>query len=67
MIRVLSALLREVCEPHAALLWEAEPVAKSDYDPEWRAPLNRAIDGFGSGVPSRGGRGLSAAAGGRPG
>ena len=39
-------------EPDAALLWEAEPVAKSDYDPERRAPFNRAINVFGSGVPS---------------
>ena len=37
---------------HAALLWEPEPRARSDYDPERRAPFNRAINVFGRGVPS---------------
>jgi hypothetical protein len=33
------------------VLWEAEPVARSEYDPERRAPFNRAINVFGNGVP----------------
>jgi glutathione S-transferase len=37
---------------HAAVLWEHEPVAKSDYDPERLAPFNRAINVFDTGVPS---------------
>jgi hypothetical protein len=39
-------------EPHAAVLWEEAPVAKSDYDPERLAPFNRSINVFDTGVPS---------------
>lgn len=38
-------------EPHAAVLWSGEPAAGSGYDAERRAPFNRAINVFGSGVP----------------
>jgi glutathione S-transferase len=38
-------------EPHAAVLWEPVPIAESNYDPERRAPFNRAINVFGTGVP----------------
>ncbi|MGI9430667.1 MAG: glutathione S-transferase family protein [Myxococcota bacterium] len=38
-------------EPGAAVLWDAEPIARSEYDPEHRAPFNRAINVFGTGVP----------------
>jgi len=38
-------------EPGAAVLWSREPVARSDYDPERRAPFNRAIHVFGNDVP----------------
>jgi glutathione S-transferase len=38
-------------EPGARVLWDSEPVARSGYDPERRAPFNRAINVFGSGVP----------------
>ena len=46
-----AALRPHLPEPHAAVLWEPEPIAKSDYDPERRAPFNRAINVFGTGVP----------------
>jgi glutathione S-transferase len=36
---------------NAAVLWQAAPPARSDYDPECRAPFNRAINVFGTGVP----------------
>lgn len=45
-----SALRSQLSEP-ASVLWEPEPVATSDYDPERRAPFNRAINVFGTGVP----------------
>jgi hypothetical protein len=45
---VLRALLPE---PGAAVLWDPEPVARSGYDPERRAPFNRAINVFERGVP----------------
>jgi len=38
--------------PGADVLWESEPGAESGYDPERRAPFNRAINVFGDGVPS---------------
>lgn len=41
-----------LAEPHATVLWEPEPRAESGYDPERRAPFNRAINVFGTGVPS---------------
>jgi hypothetical protein len=37
--------------PGATVLWDREPTTASDYDPERRAPFNRAINVFGSGVP----------------
>jgi hypothetical protein len=44
--------LREVLpEPQAAVLWDESPPAASGYDPERRAPFNRAINVFGTGVP----------------
>jgi len=47
-----TTLRANLTEPHAAVLWEPEPIAKSDYDPERLAPFNRAINVFGTGVPS---------------
>ena len=41
-----------LAEPDAAILWEPEPIAESDYDTERQAPFNRAINVFGTGVPS---------------
>ncbi len=38
-------------EPDAAVLWDPDPIAESGYDPERRAPFNRAINVFGDGVP----------------
>ncbi|MCP5056381.1 MAG: glutathione S-transferase family protein [bacterium] len=38
-------------EPNAAVLWDETVPAKSGYDPEHRAPFNRAINVFGTGVP----------------
>jgi len=45
---LLRALLPE---PGAAVLWDPEPIARSGYDPEDRAPFNRAINVVGTGVP----------------
>lgn len=47
-----ATVAAHLVEPHAAVLWQDEPVARSDYDPERRAPFNRAINVFGTGVPS---------------
>jgi hypothetical protein len=38
-------------EPGAAVLWDESTPAASGYDPERRAPFNRAINVFGTGVP----------------
>lgn len=38
-------------EPAAAVLWDHEPIAQSGYDPDRKAPFNRAINVFGNGVP----------------
>ena len=46
------ALREHLPEPEAAVLWDAEPYANSGYDPERRAPFNRAINVFDGGVPS---------------
>jgi glutathione S-transferase len=46
-----ASLRTYLAEPYAAVLWDAEPLAQSDYDPERRAPFNRAINVFGKGVP----------------
>jgi glutathione S-transferase len=46
-----STLRAHLPEPGAAVLWDQEPVAQSGYDPERRAPLNRAINVFEDGVP----------------
>ena len=48
---VQAALRAHLPEPGAGVLWEAEPVARSEYDPERRAPFNRAINVFTDGVP----------------
>jgi glutathione S-transferase len=37
--------------PQAAVLWDEPPSAASGYDPERRAPFNRSINVFGTGVP----------------
>lgn len=46
-----TALRTHLPEPGAAVLWEPDPVAESGYDPEARAPFNRAMHVFGDGVP----------------
>lgn len=51
MAATQASLRAYLPEPHAAVLWGAEPIAQSDYDPERRAPFNRAINVFGEGVP----------------
>ncbi len=38
-------------EPHACVLWDDRAPVVSEYDPEHRAPFNRAINVFGHGVP----------------
>ncbi len=44
-------LRKLLAEPDAAVLWDASPPTPSGYDPERRAPFNRAINVFGTGVP----------------
>jgi len=46
-----ATLRPHLAEPHAAVLWSGEPAAESGYDVERRAPFNRAINVFGTGVP----------------
>jgi len=46
-----AALRDRLPEPGAAVLWDPEPATRSDYDPDRRAPFNRAINVFGTGVP----------------
>ena len=47
-----ASVRAHLAEPDAAILWEAEPIAESDYNTERQAPFNRAINVFGTGVPS---------------
>jgi len=44
-------LRRHLPELHASALWDAVPPKASEYDPDRRAPFNRAINVFGTGVP----------------
>ncbi len=37
--------------PEAELLWQAAPIAKSEYDEAREAPFNKAINVYGNGVP----------------
>ena len=46
-----TALRPYLPEPHASVLWDPDLDPQSGYDPERRAPFNRAINVFGSGVP----------------
>ncbi len=46
-----TSLRAHLPEPGAAVLWDYESIAQSGYDPERRAPFNRAINVFGTGVP----------------
>ena len=46
-----SRLRPSLPEPHAAVLWDESVPAASGYDPERRAPFNRAINVLGTGVP----------------
>ncbi len=46
-----SALRRHLPETGASVLWDGKPQTESGYDPERRAPFNRAINVFGNGVP----------------
>ncbi|MFT4571036.1 MAG: hypothetical protein ACI8TX_003574 [Hyphomicrobiaceae bacterium] len=46
-----ASVLPYLPEAHASVLWDEAAVQQSDYDPERRAPFNRAINVFGEGVP----------------
>lgn len=46
-----TALRGHLTGPGASVLWDEEPITASGYDPEHRAPFNRAINVFGTGVP----------------
>lgn len=46
-----DALKRILTSPEAAILWDGSTHAPSNYDPDQKAPFNRAINVFGSGVP----------------
>ncbi len=46
-----SQVRRHLPESHAAVLWDAAPPKASEYDSDRRAPFNRAINVFGTGVP----------------
>lgn len=54
--KALEVAAQERLRPHlegpgAEILWSDAPAARSDYDPERKAPFNRAINVFGDGVP----------------
>ena len=46
-------LRKHLPDSEASVLWDASIAPASDYDPERRAPFNRAINVFGKGVPPR--------------
>lgn len=48
-----ETLLEHLPEAEASVLWDNSPIGASEYDPERRAPFNRAINVFGTGVPPR--------------
>lgn len=48
-----DTLREHLPEAEAAVLWDGSSVRASEYDPERRAPFNRAINVFGKGVPPR--------------
>ncbi len=48
-----ETLREHLPEPEAAVLWDGSDIGASEYDPEGRAPFNRAINVFGKGVPPR--------------
>ena len=48
-----ETLREHLPEAEAAVLWDGSSVQSSEYDPERRAPFNRAINVFGKGVPPR--------------
>ena len=48
---VQTKLRAVLTSPSAAILWDATDIAPSNYDAEGKAPFNRAINVYGSGVP----------------
>ncbi|GAF74969.1 unnamed protein product, partial [marine sediment metagenome] len=48
-----ETLREHLPEAQAAILWDGSSVQASEYDPERRAPFNRAINVFGKGIPPR--------------
>ncbi len=48
-----ETLLEFLPQSEASVLWDESVAATSGYDPEGRAPFNRAINVFGKGVPPR--------------
>jgi len=51
--RTQASLREHLPAPHAEALWaEHMPPRASEYDPERRAPFNRAINVYGTGVPT---------------
>jgi len=46
-----QSAVRSLLGGDAGVLWQDEEIARSDYDPEGRAPFNRAINVYASGVP----------------
>jgi predicted dehydrogenase len=50
-----AAALREILAAHGgAVLWDAGDIRPSGYDPEGKAPFNRAINVFPGAIPGRG-------------
>ena len=48
-----ETLRKHLPQAESAVLWDDTPLRASEYDPERRAPFNRAINVFGDGVPQR--------------
>jgi glutathione S-transferase len=48
-----ATLKNNLRSPEASILWDAPAFSPSNYDSERRAPFNRAINVFGTGVPPR--------------
>jgi glutathione S-transferase len=48
-----ATLKNNLRSPEASILWDAPSFSPSNYDSERRAPFNRAINVFGTGVPPR--------------
>lgn len=48
-----TSLRKHLSSPEASVLWDDTSFSPSNYDTERRAPFNRAINVFGTGVPPR--------------